>query len=369
MHVEGRGVARAAGEDQVLRLVHCLLEVGGVIHRQHGGELLVRELFLLGISGLHLGDQDLGLCGNLDTGEFGNFGGGHTGDAMVQGSVLEHGLAQGLHLGALLHEIAAAASELGLDLVVDGIDNGNGLLGSANHTVVKGLGVDDGVDSELDVRGVIDDNGGVASADAQGGLAGAVGSLDHARAAGREDDIVIAHNHISKVDGGNVDPADDLLGCASLDGSIQNQLGSGDSALSSCGMRADNDRVASLQADKALENSGGGGVGGGDDRANKTDGLGYLGDAVRLVALDNSACLCVLVRVVDVLGGVVILDHLVLEDSTTGLFYGHTGQGDASLISGHRSLIEDLVDLLLSKLSKNPLGLAHACELCLKGFN
>ena len=43
------------------------------------------------------------------------------------------------------------------------------------------------------------------------------------RAAGREDDIDIAHNHISKkVDGGtSFDPADDLLGCASLDGSIR----------------------------------------------------------------------------------------------------------------------------------------------------
>ena len=134
-------------------------------------------------------------------------------------------------------------------------------------------------------------------------------------------------------------------------------------------MRADNDRVTSLQADKTLENSCGGGVGGGDDRANKTDGLGYLGNAVRLVTLDNSARLGVLVSVVDVLGSVVILDHLVLEDTTTSLFHGHTGQRDASLVRGHRSLIEDLVDLLLRKLSKNPLGLAHARELRLKGFN
>ena len=81
VHVERGGVARATCEDEVLCLVNGLLEVLGVIHSEDRGELLVGELFLLGIGGGDLGDQDLGLGGNLDAGELGDLGGSHAGAA------------------------------------------------------------------------------------------------------------------------------------------------------------------------------------------------------------------------------------------------------------------------------------------------
>ena len=87
-------------------------------------------------------------------------------------------------------------------------------------------------------------------------------------------------------------------------------------------MRGDDDGVAGLQADKALEDRGGGGVGGRDDRTHDADGLGDLGDAVSIVTLDDTAGLGVLVRIVDVLGGVVVLDDLVLEDTAASLLDG-----------------------------------------------
>ena len=43
-----------------------------------------------------------------------------------------------------LEEVAAAISELLLNLVINAVKNGNRLLGSADHTVIEGLGVNDG---------------------------------------------------------------------------------------------------------------------------------------------------------------------------------------------------------------------------------
>lgn len=139
--------------------------------------------------------------------------------------------------------------------------------------------------------------------------------------------------------------------------------------LAAAGCRGDDDGVAGLQRDEALEDRGGGGVGGRDDRAHDADGLGDLGDAVGIVALDHAAGLGVLIRVVDVLGGIVVLDDLVLEHAAAGLLDGHLGQGDAGLVGCHSGLVEDLVDLLLGVGSKNPLGLTHVRELGLKGFD
>lgn len=107
VHVERGGVAGPPCEDEVLCLVNGLLEVLGVIHSEDRGELLVGELFLLGIGGGDLGDQDLGLGGNLDAGELGDLGGAMPEDAVIECAVLEHGGTQGVHLGTLLDEVAA----------------------------------------------------------------------------------------------------------------------------------------------------------------------------------------------------------------------------------------------------------------------
>ena len=366
VHVERGGVARATCEDEVLCLVNGLLEVLGVIHSEDRGELLVGELFLLGIGGGDLGDQDLGLGGNLDAGELGDLGGSHAGDAVIECAVLEHGGTQGVHLGTLLDEVAAATLELSLDILVDGVEDGDGLLGSADHAVVERLGVDDGVDGELDVRGIVDDDRGVAGADAECGLTGGVSSLDHARATGCENDVDVAHDHVGQLDGRLVDPADDALRSTGLDSCVENELGGGDGALGGCRVRGDDDGVTGLQADERLEDGRGGRVGGRDDSANDTDRLGDLGDAVSVVALDDTAGLGVLVSVVDVLSGVVVLDDLALENATACLLDGELGQRNTSLVGGHSSLVEDLVYLLLSVLSEFSLGLTHRFEFGLK---
>ncbi len=95
-------------------------------------------------------------------------------------------------------------------------------------------------------------------------------------------------------------------------------------------------------------------------------GSADVGDAVSLVALQDTTGLGVLVSVVDVLCCVVVLDDLVLKNAAAGLLDGHLRQRDTSLVGGHGGLIEDLVDLLLRVRSKKRLGLSHLSELSLK---
>ena len=226
--------------------------------------------------------------------------------------------------------------------------------------------MDDGVDRVEDVGGLVDHDRGVTGADAEGGLAGGVGGLDHARATGGQDDVNVAHELARELEGGLIDPADDALGRAGLDGGLVDDLGGRDGALGCRGVRRDDDGVAGLQADEGLEDRGRSGVSGRDDRAHDADRLGDLGDAVGLVMLEHAAGLGVLISVVDVLGRVVVLDDLILEDAALGLLDGHLGQRDALLVGCHGRLEEDLVDLLLRVGRENRLRAAHVGQLGLE---
>ena len=71
-----------------------------------------------------------------------------------------------------LQEIAASFGKFLFDCLIYAVQNDDRLLGCADHTVVEGLRVDDGVDGKSYVCGVVDDCGCVACADAESGLAG-----------------------------------------------------------------------------------------------------------------------------------------------------------------------------------------------------
>ena len=209
----------------------------------------------------------------------------------------------------------------------------------------------------------VDDDGGVARADAKSRRAGAVGSLDHAGTARGQDDVGLGHERVGGLERDGVDPADDALGCASSHGGAQHDKRGLGGALLRARVRADHDGVARLEGQQALEDRRGGGVGGGDDRRDDTDRLGDLDHASRLVALDDAAGLGVLIGVVDVLRGVVVLGHLVLEAAHAGLLHGHLGQGDALGVGSQCRRVEDLVHLLLREGRELGLCLAHLCEL------
>ncbi len=118
-------------------------------------------------------------------------------------------------------------------------------------------------------------------------------------------------------------------------------------------MGGENDGVAGLQGDEGLEDGGRGGVGGGNNGGDEAHGLGNLLEAESLILLDDAAGLHILVGVVDVLGGVVVLDDLVLHHAHAGFLHGHLGQGDALHVGGLGGLKENAVHLLLG------VGLPH----------
>ena len=275
--VQGRGVAVAAVRHQLIRLVHRVGEILGPVHSQHGGQLFVGEFFL-DIHALHLADEDLGGFGHVHAGELGDGIGGLADDFCVERAVDEDGLAHLLDFVGL-QQITAPCLEFLAHLVIDLVENDDRLLGGADHAVVEGLGMDNGVDGQGNVRRVVDNGRGVACADAQGGFAGGIRRLDHAGTAGGQNDVRAAHDLVGQLQGGHIDPSDDALRRAGRHGGVQHHLSGGDGALLGAGMGADDDAVASLQANQGFENRGGGGVGGGNDRRHHADGLGNLLDA------------------------------------------------------------------------------------------
>ena len=133
-------------------------------------------------------------------------------------------------------------------------------------------------------------------------------------------------------------------------------------------MGANDDAVASLQGNQGLKDSGGGGVGGGNDSAHNTDGLGNLLGAVSGILLDDAAGLGLLIGVVDILGGVMVLGHLVLYTAHAGLFHSHLCQRNTLEVGSHCSSAEDLVHLLLGVGGEKLLGFAHPGKHSLERF-
>ena len=228
--------------------------------------------------------------------------------------------------------------------------------------------MDDGADSHPDISAVVNDYRDVARAHAHGGLAGGVGSLHHTGAASGQDDVRVPHDLVGQLQGGGVDPADDVRGCAGLDGGVQNDPGGLDGAALGPGVGGEDDGVAGLQGDEGLEDGGGGGVGGGDDGGDEAHGLGDLLEAEGLVLLDDPAGLHVLIGVVDVLGGVVVLDDLVLHHAHARLRNGHLGQRNTLAVGSLGGFEEDAVHLLLGEGGEGALRLTHGVHLGGKGL-
>jgi len=345
VQVDRRGVAVAAVSNQVLRLVERIVDVLGAVHRQHGRELLMRELFG-NIHGFDFTNQHLGGFRHVHARELGNGVRLLTDNLGIQRAVDDDGLAHLVQLFAF-EEVRAALGELRLHRVVDAVQYDGGLLGRADHAVVERLGVQDGVDGHLHVSGFVDNRGRVASADAQGRLAGGVRRLDHAGAAGGKDDVGFLHRHVGQLQRGNIDPRDDVFGRAGSHSGFQHNLRGGDGGLLRARMGRDDDAVAGLEANQRLENGGRCGVGGRDDRRDNADRFCNLHHAECFVALQHADGLRVLVGVVDVFSGVVVLDDLIFHHTHAGFFHRHLRQRDAHVVRGEGSCLENLVHLLL----------------------
>ena len=345
VEVDRRRVAVAAVRDKPLGLVERVRPVLRAVERQHGGELLVREL----LGKLHAFDfahEHLRVRRNLEPCELGDLRGLLSDDLGVQRAVDEDRLARRVEL-LLVKEVAAHLDEKRAHVVIHRVLGDDALLGRADHAVVERLGVDDGADRERQVGSLVDDRGRIARADAKGGRAARVRGLDHAGAAGREDDVGLLHEEVRLRERRRLDPADDALWCARLDGGVQHDLRRGDRRVLGARMRADDDAVARLKRNEALEYGRRRRVCGRDHRADDADGLGDLLDARRLVGLYNATRLGVLVGVVDVFGRVVVLYDLVLDDTHACLGHGHLRKRNPRLVRRQSRRTENRVDLRL----------------------
>ena len=351
--VDGGGVAGTQLEHLLAHLEGLLLVVG-LEHGLHRSELLVGQRLVVG-DFLALGGQNGGVGRNLEASSLGDELRGLARHRGVQhgldagtGSAAEHVLFQlGLLFG--VDEVGLTDLELLDELVVDVLVGDDGLLGGADHAVIEVLGEHQIVGGAHDVHVLVDVGRRVAGAHAQGGLAGGVCGLDHARTAGREDggDAVVLHQCAGRLDGGVLDPLDAVLGGARLDGGVAHDLGCCDGTVLGAGVEAEDDRAAGLQCDQGLEDGGGGRVGDRGDAGDHADGLGDLIDAHHIVFADDAHGLLAGQIVGDVLAGEDVLGGLVFHETTAGLVDGHLGENEVLVQSGDGCLGDDTINLLL----------------------
>ena len=223
--------------------------------------------------------------------------------------------------------------------------------------------MNDRADGQLHVCRIVNDGRRVPRADSKGGLPGRIGCLHHAGTAGGEDNVRFLHHKIRECQRRHIDPADDLLRRSGFHRCFQYQLSRCNRTLFRSRMRAEYNRISRLQGNQRLEDDRRRRICRRNDRRDHTDRLCDLFDSVNRIFFDHTTGLRVLVSMIDVLGGIVILDHLILHDTHTGLFHRHLRKRDTRFIRRCRRRPEDDIYLLLRKERKSPLRLSHGCHL------
>ena len=317
------------------------------------------------LDAFHLADEDLRLLRHIHARQLRNGVCALSDDLRVQRAVDQNRVAHFIQLIAL-EEIAAAALKLRAHFVVDAVQHRHALLRCADHAIVKRLGMDDRVDGQLDIRALVDDDRRVARADAQRRFAGGIRRMHHAGAARRQNDVRFVHQLARQFQAGELDAADNAFRRARLNRRLVDDARSLRRALLSARMRADEDRVAGLQAQQRLKDRRRRRVRRRDDRRDQADRLGNLLDAERRVFFQHADRLRVAVGMVDIFAGVVVLDDLVFHHAHAGFFNRHLGQRNARLVGCHRRFKEDVIHLLLRELRKLALRPAHDGHTLLK---
>ena len=332
IEIDGARVAVAAVGDEFLGLGEGVLDILGAIHRENGRELFVGELFGE-FDALDFADKDLSVVINLESGERGDRDGLLADDLGVKSAVDENRLAGLLEFG-VAEEVAAHLAEESLNLVVNAVENDYTLLGSADHTVIESLGVDDRADGESQVGRLVDDRGRIAGADAESGSARAVSGLNHAGTARRENKIALLHKEVRLGERGSFDPTDDLFRRTSFDGCVENNLRRGNRRVLRTRVGADDNAVTRLKSDKGLEDGSRSRVRRRNDSSDNADRLGDLLDAGGLVAVDYAASLNILESVVDKFAGVVVLNNLIFNNAHAGFFDSLLSERDSGAVGG-----------------------------------
>ena len=106
--------------------------------------------------------------------------------------------------------------------------------------------MDNGIDRQANVSGVVDDDRCVACADAQSRFTGGVSCLDHAGTTGCQDGVRFTHDLIGQLQVWNVNPADDVFRCTCCHRCFIDHLCRGNGGFLGTRMWADDDSVSCL---------------------------------------------------------------------------------------------------------------------------
>ena len=364
--VEGRCMAIAAVCNKTLSFCDSIVKILSLIHSKYRGKFLMCE-FLADINGLNLTDEDLGLsrysnaCHLSDGSSFLSY------DLGIQRTVDEDCLSDFLDL-VFLKEVASSVKELFFNFFINALQNSYGLLGSADHTIVKCLGVDNGVNCKTDICTVINDGRCISRSNTNSRFTGGVSCLNHSRTTSCKDDISVLHYHVGKVKARDIDPSDDSFRCTCSNSSFQNNFCCFDCRFLSTRMRADDDRVTCFQGNKRFIDCCRSRVGRRNNCGDQSYRLQDLFDSVCLVFFYNTTCLCVLVCIVNILCCVMVLDNLVFHDTHACFLNSHFGKWDTHFVSGSSSCLKDLVNLLLCVGSEDLLCFFHCSHFRGQGF-
>ena len=223
------------------------------------------------------------------------------------------------------------------------------LLCGTDHAVIKRLGVNNRLHGHPQVRRFIDHHVAVAGADTDGGRAGGIRGMDHAGTAGGHNQIHLLHQNVGDFQGGCLDPADDMFRHPGLYGGVPHDLCSGNGTLHRMGMGREDDRIPGLQGQHDFIDRCGCRIGGGSDSRNHTFGRGDALCPESRVLLNNPAGLGIAHIVPDVFRGILVLGHLIHDDTVASLFAGHFCQRNAHFGNGHGSFFADGIHLFLGK--------------------
>ena len=229
--------------------------------------------------------------------------------------------------------------------------------------------MNDGANCKLNVSGIVDDSRGVTRTNAQSRLTGRVSCVNHTWATGCQNDVSVAHDCCSHINGRSWYPVDNTLGAAGLLGSIANNTSGSNGALFSAWVWGNDNGVSCLQSKKCLKDCGRSRVSSWDNCSYDTHWLGYNSITCSWIILYNTTSLHILVFVVNILCCVMVLDNLIFHYTHASFFNCHASKRDTIFLGRKSSFIENLIDLLLSECCKLCLCFAHLFEALEQSIN
>ena len=227
----------------------------------------------------------------------------------------------------------------------------DGLLGRADRSVIKSFSRDDVRDGLAHVGGALDKRGHVARTDAVGRLARTVRGAHQTRAARRQNhaDFGPPHQLARAFQRRVLHALDQPLRRARRERGAFEQRGRLANALDRGGMRAQHNRVLSLDGNQRLVNCRRGRIRGRNHRRDNADGRRHFDDALFAVLAQNPDGAHAANRARHVHRGERILHDFIGNVAESGFFHGRARQRLRIFRGRFRAGFHDGVDLFLGK--------------------